>query len=180
VTKTVALFAPIAIGVSMSLLAAPSDPPEHGLGLPQELRLYRDWPQLLRSPYQVPVQLWIRCMAPTAADWEKARRTYGPHTERYIRVYANAAAATAASSENARHFPVGAVLAKEKLLGSPHGSVEGVAFMTKRPKAAFPETNGWEFSYFPDSSDMRRTHESCASCHRSAASTDFVFGKYPR
>jgi Cytochrome P460 len=149
------------------------------LKLTEEVRSYRNWPQLLKSPYQVPIELWIRCMPPTAADWATARQKYGPHAERYIRVYGNQATAKAVSDAKAP-FPVGAVLAKEKFLASPHGVPEGVAFMLKREQGAYPETGGWEFLYFPDSGDPRRTHQACAACHGSAAATDFVFGKYPR
>ena len=170
----------VAVGVGISLLPVPSHSSAQKLDLPAALRSYAAWPQLLKLPYQVPLELWVRCMAPTAADWERARRTYGPHAERYIRVYGNEAAVAATAGGKVTTFPVGAVLAKEKRLGSPDGSVQGVAFMTKRETAAFPNTGGWEFSYFPGSGEPRRTHESCAACHRSATATDFVFGTYPR
>src|SRR5262249_30148917 len=146
----------------------------------EEVRSYREWSQVLKSPYQVPLELWIRCIAPTAADWATAREKYGPHAERYVRVYANQAMLAAISDTKAQPFPIGAVLAKEKLLGSPNGTPEGVAFMLKPPPGAFPETSGWEFRYFPDPGDPSRTQQACAACHRSAAATDFVFGKYPR
>jgi hypothetical protein len=150
------------------------------LKLPAEFATYRRWAQVLKEPYQVPLELWVRCMAPTEEDWATARKKYGPHTARYIRVYANPSAVAALTKHDRSALPVGAVIAKEKLSGLPHGDSEGVAFMAKRGKDKFPDTGGWEFLYFPSSGDARRTHESCASCHRSAASTDFVFGRYPR
>jgi hypothetical protein len=119
-------------------------------------------------------------MAPTEDDWSTARKKYGPHTARYIRVYANPPAVSALTKGDRLPLPAGAVIAKEKLSGLPHGIPEGVAFMAKRGKDKFPDTAGWEFLYFPSSGDARKTHEACASCHRSAASTDFVFGRYPR
>ena len=107
-------------------------------------------------------------------------RKYGPHTEHFIRVYGNQAATQAASAHERRSFPIGAVIAKEKFSSSPHGPAEGVAFMLKRETAQFPETGGWEFVYYPASGEARHTHEACAVCHRAAASTDYVFGQYPR
>jgi hypothetical protein len=144
------------------------------LSLPDAFANYKEWTQLLKSPYQVPLDLWVRCMAPTPAEWNAARRKCGPHTERYIRVYGNRLAVEAAGATAL--FPVGAVIAKEKLLSSPHGSVAGVAFMVKRASSAFGASGGWEFLYFPASGDASRTHEACASCHRAAASKDYIFG----
>ncbi len=150
------------------------------LGLPAEFAGYTEWTQMLKSPYQVPMELWVLCRAPSSADWATARQKYGPHTERFIRVYVNQAAVAAVADPETRPFPPGAVIAKEKLSRSPHGAPEGVAFMVKRKESQFPSTAGWEFLYFPPSGDARRAHEACASCHRAAASKDYVFGRYPR
>jgi hypothetical protein len=167
-----------AVGLALSYgpLAAGQ---ENRLGLPAEFAGYRQWAQLLKSPYQVPMELWILCRPLTAADWASKREKYGPHTERFIRVYGNQIALTAVSGRERRAFPPGAVIVKEKLSGSPHGTPEGVALMIKRDESRFPKTTGWEFLYFPRSGDALRTHEACASCHRTAPD-DFVFGRYPR
>ena len=88
--------------------------------------------------------------------------------------------ATKGFGRKARHFPIGAVIAKEKLADSSDGNAEGVAFMAKRGTPQFAKTEGWEFVYYPQFGDSRRTHEHCAGCHQAAASTDYVFGQYPR
>jgi hypothetical protein len=119
-------------------------------------------------------------MAPSPADWETARKKYGPHTRRFVRVYGNAAAAEAVSTKPGGPFRPGSIIVKEKLAESPHGAAAGVAFMIKHESPAFSDTGGWEFLYFPATADTRRTHEDCASCHRRAAPGDYVFGKYPR
>ncbi len=150
------------------------------LGLPAEFAEYKQWTQLLKSPYQVPMELWTLCTSPTPAHWAAARQKYGPHTERFIRVYGNQAAVNAVSNGERRPFAPGTVIAKEKLFPSPHGAPEGVAFMIKRKDGQFSKTAGWEFLYFPTSGDNRRTHEACASCHSAAAPKDYVFGDYPR
>src|SRR4029077_1321834 len=59
------------------------------LNLPANLAKYKEWRSLLQSPAPVPLELWIRCMAPSPSDWTEAREKYGPHTEHYIQVYAN-------------------------------------------------------------------------------------------
>ena len=169
-----------AITVAAVLWSWPLRPEPDEIALPTDLAKYREWTQLLKSPYQVPMELWIRCTAPTRGDWERAREKYGPHTEHYIRVYGNQAVTQALASHERQPFPLRSVVAKEKFAGSPHGRAEGVAFMIKRETSQFPESAGWQFVYYPASGEARRTHEACAGCHRAAASTDYVFGQYPR
>ena len=70
------------------------------------------------------------------------------------------------------------MIAKEKLMDSPQGTVAGVAFMIKRGTPQFASTGGWEFAYYPRSGDSAGI-QACATCHRSAASKDYVFGQYP-
>jgi len=117
-------------------------------------------------------------MAPPPKDWAQAREKYGPHTGHYIQVYGNLVATEALLKGNAAHFPSGAVIAKEKLMDSPQGTVAGVAFMIKRDTSQFANTGGWEFAYYPRSGDSAST-QACAACHLSAASQDYVFGQYP-
>ena len=148
------------------------------LNLPAEFSKYKEWTPLHTSPIAVPLYLWTLCIAPTQADWARARQKYGPHNEHYIQVYGNQMAMQA-FGRKARHFLTGAVIAKEKL-ESPNGDAEGVAFMIKRGTPQFAKTDGWEFIYYPQSGDSGRTQEHCAECHQAAASTDYVFGQYPR
>jgi len=78
----------------------------------------------------------------------------------------------------AGQFLTGAVIAKEKLMDSRQGTVAGVAFMIKRGTPQFATTGGWEFAYYPQSSDSASI-QACATCHRSATSKDYVIGQYP-
>src|SRR5215813_7426699 len=59
------------------------------LDLPANLTKYKEWTALLRSPSPVPLELWIRCVAPTPTDLAQAREKYGPHNDHYIQVYGN-------------------------------------------------------------------------------------------
>ena len=172
----------IASGTIICAVFSWSEPLPSGpkLNLPVEYSHYKEWTQLHTSPIAVPLDLWLRCMAPTPAEWARARQKYGPHTEHYIQVYGNQVAIQALGGLETQHFPTGAVIAKEKLADSPDGVAEGVAFMIKRGTSGFAKTGGWEFVFYPRSGDSRRTQEACAGCHRAAASTDYVFGQYPR
>lgn len=148
------------------------------LKLPADLANYKEWRSLLQSPAPVPLELWLKCMAPTPTDWSQAREKYGPHTEHYIQVYANQIASQTLREGKVGPFLTGAVIAKEKLTDSPQGTVAGVAFMIKRSTPQFVSTGGWEFAYYPRSGDSAGI-QACATCHRSAASKDYVFGQYP-
>lgn len=148
------------------------------LNLPADIAKYKEWRTLLQSPAPVPLELWIRCIAPTPTDWNQAREKYGPHAEHYIQVYANQIATETFPQGKAALFLTGAVIAKEKLMGSPEGTVAGVAFMIKRSAPQFASTGGWEFAYYPRTGDAASI-QACVTCHRSAASKDYVFGKYP-
>lgn len=171
------------IAAAVVVLACSAVPAERDLGLPSDLAGYQKWTPLLKSPYQVPADLWVLCQAPTPPGAAAKPQKYGPHTGRFIRVYGNPAASAAFASDK-RTFPAGAVIVKEKLAsasqaGASQATPVGVAFMIKRKESEFPLTGGWEFLFFPSSGEAKRTHEECASCHRKA-SIDYVFGSYPR
>jgi len=148
------------------------------LKLPADLAKYKEWRTQLKSPTPVPLELWMRCVATTPTDWAQAREKHGPHTQHYIQVYANQIAAQTLRQGKAVRFPTGAVIAKEKLVDSPQGTVAGVAFMIKRGTPQFASTGGWEFAYYPRSGDSTSV-QACATCHRSAEPQDYVFGQYP-
>lgn len=63
----------------------------------------------------VPLELWTRCVPATAADWDKARGSHGPHTQRFIRVYANPYAIDGLARKPPMN-PTGATIVKEKLV----------------------------------------------------------------
>lgn len=165
------------LAMTLLVLASTSAPAAVAdLGMPPAFASYRSWRPLLAKPHPVSLQLWLRCMRPTPADWEAERRRVGPHAERYIMVYGSPPASKAASAR--QPFPPGAIIAKAKLR-SPGEAPDGVAFMIKDPDGGFKDSGGWEFLYYPASGDRRATHDQCASCHRNAK-RDYVFGAYPR
>lgn len=174
-TKIAGVLGMITVAVALSPVAIQAER-NRPLKLPAEFAGYKQWTPLLKSPHQVPTELWLLCRAPTPSELDAAREKNGPHAGRFIRVYGNQSAVAAVSDRERKPLPPGAVIAKEKL----SGSLQGVAFMVKRKASQFPETDGWEFLFYPASGDGRRTHEACASCHQSAASKDYVFGQYPR
>lgn len=175
--RTLSLAAAILLGVTFQSSSDSSGGAV--ITLPPELAGYRQWKQLVTSPYEVPMRLWMLCRAPTMDDWNAAREEYGPHTRFLIRVYGNAVAVKAFSAGGHGPFPVGAMIAKEKFAGSPHGRAAGIAFMVKRAEPEFADTGGWQFLYYPSGIDRQAMRHACAPCHHNAP-TDYVFGTYPR
>jgi hypothetical protein len=145
--------------------------------IPKEFAGYREWPRLLEKAKAVPLDLWLRCVAPSEADWRRAAKAYGPHNQRFIQVHANPLALPA-SRDAKLAFPTGSILVKEKSTGSEGKAPDGVAVMVKRDTPQFTATGGWEFLYFP-SKDSRGVQASCAGCHRAAPLGRHVFAAYP-
>src|SRR5688572_5836011 len=154
---------------------APAQPvPSAGRGA-DAIAAYRTWTALVKDPRPVPIEMWTRCTPATAADWDKAREAHGPHTQRFIRVYANPYALDGLARKPPM-LPTGAVIVKEKLRAAADAAPDGVALMVKRNDPAFRDTAGWEFLFHPADADPKKTHEACAACHRAASSRDYVFG----
>jgi len=151
------------------------------LPMPASLSDYRSWKALVASPQPIPFQLAQLCAPalpggpppPTAVDRDK----HGPHARRWVRVYANPAAASALADPAVRKFPPGATIAKEKLLTVDADHPEGVAFMIKHRAGQFAASGGWEFLYFP-SGGTTADYSGCIGCHRAKGRKDYVFGTY--
>ena len=149
------------------------------MNIPSALAGYRAW-QVVSGPTVVSPWAWQLCAAPPPGWDARVRETYGPHAERYIRVYANDLAASALVA-GARPFPAGAMIAKEKFLVSDAPEPSGVGFMVKKDDKELPNSSGWAFSYYPSrTADGGVTQQSCAACHRTAAKADYVLGEYPK
>jgi len=164
------------LAIALALAASQSGAVASG---PEAIDEYRSWKAITPHQEGVPFDLSVRCVPATKAEFKEASKRHGPHTDRWIMVYANPLAAAALQDKEAKVFPVGSMIAKEKrgpLWGKP-AEAEEVAFMIKRPKGQFVESGGWEFSFKPR---PRRgaTYDHCISCHRTGGSKDYVFGRY--
>lgn len=142
-----------------------------------DLDAYRSWTALTPDATLVPFELAIQCAPVTDAQLDRARRTHGPHTNRWVKVYANPLAAAALRDGRSRVFPVGAAIAKEKLRAPDDARPEGVGFMIKRPEGQFADSHGWEFVYRPAAQE-KASYSGCIACHRAGAAKDYVFGRY--
>jgi hypothetical protein len=135
---------------------------------------FRSWKKLTSEAVLVPYALSIQC-AMVKPSAENIKR-YGPHTNRWVMVYANPLAADALKDDFVKQFPPGAMIAKEKLAQPGAAHPEGVAFMIKHRDGEFTASGGWEFQYSPSSPNA--SYESCTNCHRAGGKKDYVFGSY--
>lgn len=147
--------------------------------IPTHLAGYRSWKTLTTEAQLVPHELAVQCAPLTPQQLQIARKSHGPHTDRWVKVYANPTALRALRDKAAMTFPPGSVIAKEKLRRPGDVQAEGVAFMIKHPQGAFAESGGWEFLYHP-ATGARATYDGCAACHRAGGAKDYVFGSHGR
>jgi hypothetical protein len=92
--------------------------------------------------------------------------------------------ATGAFTNQARQFPAGAVVVKQKYVSRYHfldqekygRAKNGVGGMIKRSPGFDPAHGDWEYFYFDDLKKIESGRiSSCVNCHESAKQ-DYVFG----
>jgi cytochrome P460 len=147
--------------------------------LPEPMSGYRSWRSQSPAARPVPPELAALC-APISkrhfeAAFAAAHKVHGPHTGRYVRVFFNPAAYGAFADSNTSPFPVGAVIAKEKLVRPEDSAPEAIAFMIKHGPGEFAESGGWEFRFYPML--PQASYTGCIECHRAGAPKDFVFSR---
>lgn len=149
------------------------------LGLPEPLADYRSWQALEEAARPVPRALAVLCAPLSKRRFEEIyaaeSKTYGLHTGRYIRVFANPVALQSLRHGDRGAFPAGAVVVKEKLVRPDDRAAEAVAFMIKHQAGEFTESGGWEFRYYPMFSEA--SYASCVECHRDGGARDYVFSR---
>jgi len=163
----------------VSTLAVQGEP--QALERSSSLRDFASWREATSGLYKVPQEIWTACMPPTQVGHPGRRVASDADMDLSIRVYANPPAYPLLRSPRGPQFPVGSILAKEKLVeGSP--DPVAVAFMIKHEAGYDPEARDWEFLYF-DGDPLRRVSlgaasRTCQECHGSLKKGDGVFGSY--
>jgi Cytochrome P460 len=98
----------------------------------------------------------------------------------FAKVFANELA-TSQIENTSPTFPVGSMIAREKLASEKDETPKFVAVMVKREKGFSKKTGDWEYFTF-EGKDLsllaRETKSDCSKCHASAKETDFVFRTY--
>jgi hypothetical protein len=141
------------------------------------LRAYASWSEITHGPYKVSPAVSTLCIPPPPQAVHPGPADPGG-SDPFIRVYANPEAAPLLRSRGGERFPVGAMIAKVKLLQGKDAPVS-VAFMVKRKAGFNPASLDWEFLFF-DGQVKRQMSAgtACQGCHGSRKEADGVFGSY--
>ena len=160
----------IAILVSIASVLVAAEPPV----ITKETagKFYRTFKRLTAEPRYVAPLTAMLCRTPDKALLEKERAMTGPHTRASVHIYANSAAAEAIAAD-ARVFPEGAIIVKEKLRRDT--AVTDIGGMIKRVKGYDPKNGDWEFFFFTPGGEFTTGKlANCIDCH-SGGKRDHVF-----
>ena len=117
---------------------------------------------------------------PSGVTFSSLMNTTANHKFSFGEVYANDLAKAEIEKENP-HFPVGAIIVREKNETATSETPQIVIAMVKREKGFSADTGDWEFFTF-NGADLkmqkRETKGDCATCHIQAEKTDWVFRDY--
>ena len=146
---------------------------------------YTNYVKVTPSEVLVNGDLAAMCRGVSPAEVEDAQKKYGPHANAAILIYMSRPAALA-FRDGVIPYPVGAVIVKEKMIGSYtdsngsfHSEKNGVGGMVKRAPGFDSAHGDWEYFYFEDPAKIESgTISSCVKCHESAKATDYVFGTW--
>jgi len=129
------------------------------------------------QPVAVNMTFLIGCRGFTAAEVAQAKKEFGPHSNAYLSIYMNDAAAQA-QRDKARTYPVGSVIVKQKIFNT-HGAANGVGGMIKRAPGYDSEHGDWEYFYFEDLAKIETGKiANCVNCHAGAEDRDHVFKRW--
>ena len=141
------------------------------------------WTQVNSEPFFISAAADVLCRAPMAANYESERKI-NPHVGTSIIVYVNNIGREAMLSKEAKTFPVGSVIVKEKTSSYFEGrKILLYTIMKKREPGFNPVIGDWEFAVVgPNGTEVkaRGKLENCQACHASKHESDFIFRPYLR
>lgn len=139
------------------------------------VRDYKTWVQMFDAPRNVSMQLMLLCRLPDANEQAYLQ---SEHAQYFVQVYVNSVGEKLMRAENARVFPIGAVIVKEKWkrdassAQDPHTTKpSGLGIMVKRE-------NAWQYAYMDEQGAITRDQtelEHCSVCHGAQSERDSVF-----
>jgi hypothetical protein len=159
-----------AAGVTGSTRSEPAEPDFAII-----LKGYKTWPRVNSSPFRMSPAVAAACAAPTAG--------VSPHTtpDAYIDVYVNPVGRETMFSPAPIKFPEGTIIVKEKRKAGGGSDPELLTVMLKRSKGFNAETGDWDFAVLDGKAAAVQAQgklENCMQCHKTVASSDYVFRPY--
>jgi len=159
--------------LSLAFLGSAPVPEENAL-----LRTYASWEELTTGPHKVPAASAGLCAPAYIVTHPGMDDDQPSGTDHFIRVYANPPAVPLLRSRRGEKFPIGAMIAKVKLLQGSDRPVS-VAFMIKRKAGFNPGSLDWEFLFFDgDMKQQVAAGARCQECHGGLKEVDGVFASY--
>lgn len=140
---------------------------------------YKKWTRVNRDPAFLRAPRAIDCAAPLGA--RKSMIVGNPHLDKFIVVYVNDIGKDAMMKQKKPHFPVGAIIVKEKLPEQNSETPELLTVMIKRDSGFNPESGDWEYMAVDGSGQTvqaRGRLETCQACHAMVSDTDYVSRSY--
>jgi hypothetical protein len=134
-----------------------------------EIKDYKRWTRVSPEGYRITGPVASACRAPTPGP------PPGPHADRDVAIYVNAAGAADFIAPQSTPMPVGTIVVKQKT-GSK-GEVE-LGVMIKRGPGYDEQGGDWEYLYAsgPDLKTITRGKlANCADCHASPSAKDHLF-----
>lgn len=161
---------------------APSPGPEQAAE--SVLGEYRNYTKMTAKPHEVNLNMLTYCVGASESMVREAEKDHGPHTFASIVVYMNQAAEGAFHQKT--DFPEGATIVKEKIRHSYRAEKDpgkwiqpndGIGGMIKGAPGSSPSSGDWTFFYSEDDKILESgAISTCASCHETAAESDWVYG----
>jgi len=142
---------------------------------PPDLKNYRKWQKVNVAPVRMADRIAAMCSAPQPAIIDS------PHGPRFINVYVNRSGQRAMMDHNAKSYPEGAIIVKEKLSKIDSKKPELMTVMVKRPKGYAPSEGDWQFLVTDADGKVTASGDDtkhCGTCHRAQIDQGFVFRTY--
>ena len=161
-----------ALVVAAALLLAPTTVERVEVTGANVRSIYKSFDRLTAEPMEVSAAISVLCAPDLGGRAAEVERS-GPHAEALVHLYSHGVAPSVFASPE-RHFPVGAIVVKEKLASDL--TATGVGGMEKMEPGYDPEGGDWRYFYSSRSSGFTSGRlDNCRSCHLRAKESDFVY-----
>lgn len=140
-------------------------------------RDYATWPRMFDVPRNVSMQLMMLCRL--VLEDEQAYLD-SEHAQYFVQVYVNPIGEKTMRAENARVFPEGTIIVKEKWQRDESFAQDETATKPAGLGIMRKEKTGWQYAYVDELGTITRDQkqlEHCAACHEKNRARDAVF--YP-
>lgn len=141
-------------------------------------REYPRWAQMFDAPRNVSTQLMLLCRL---VQEDEQAYLDSEHAEYFVQVFVNPTGERLMRAKDARVFPEGAIIVKEKWTRAERYAKNSSAMTPAGLGIMLKEKDGWQYAYVDEAGIITRDQkqlEHCAACHSAQSERDSVF--YPQ